>query len=103
MRPIVKKIAWPPNQWKSVYVDDILDDSRSAVIRKPFLSHGFYHSLLDNAPNSASKEEVKNDLVYCKESDSKTSLLFFCNFGRVKVEVWNQVTFFPMQCRLRCN
>ena len=63
MRPIVKKIAWPPNQWKSVYVDDILDDSRSAVTRKPFLSHGFYHSLLDNAPNSASKEEVKNDLV----------------------------------------
>ena len=77
MRPIVKKIAWPPNQWKSVYVDDILDDSRSAVTRKPFLSHGFYHSLLDNAPNSASKEEVKNDLVYCKESDSKTSYYFF--------------------------
>ena len=71
MRPIVKKIAWPPNQWKSVYVNDILDDSRSAVTRKPFLSHGFYHSLLDIAPSS--EEEVKNDLVYCKESDSKTS------------------------------
>ena len=88
MRPIVKKIAWPPNQWKSVYVDDILDDSRSAVTRKPFLSHGFYHSLLDNAPNSASKEEVKNDLVGILQGVRfQNLLLIFCNFGRVKVEV----------------
>ena len=67
MRPIVKKIAWPPNQWKSVSVDDILD-SRSAVAREPFLSRGFYR---------AASKEVKNDLVFCSTSPIPDLYFFF--------------------------